>query len=337
MKPHAVGLPEHLARRSGVKAFLYICLIIISHALAMMYFEGFNAGDSLWLTLTSLTTVGYGDISATTGFGRLSTVLILYIGGIFVVGNMAGDFFDYRSLRREAMKNGNWSWTIMKDHIVIIGSKRDSEQHLERLVTECGKTEATAGREIVLISDTFDHGLPVGLQNLGVKYVKGRGSAPKMLEKAAISQAKFIIILAWEEEDACSDGYSFDVISRVREENTSVRIVAECVEDDNRDRLETAGATLVLRPVRAYPEMIIGCLIYPGSTTILENLFTAEGERITRTDGLENGLWVDIVAQYLKADKGTPIAYRDTTSGEIITAPPGTSQISANALFLLGG
>lgn len=334
---YEVELAERLARKSGLKSFSYICLIIIAHTFSMMYFEGFKAGDSLWLTLTSLTTVGYGDISASTGLGRLSTVLILYIGGIFVVGNMAGDFFDYRNLRREAMKNGNWSWTEMNNHIVIIGSKTDSEQHLKRLITECGKTPTTEDSEIVLISDSLDHGLPDSLQNLGVKYVKGRGNSPKMLGKAAITEAEFIIILAWEEGDPSSDGYCFDILSRVRETNTSAKIIAECVEDDNRNRLESAGATLVLRPVRAYPEMIIGGLINPGSTLILENLFTAEGERITRTDGIENGLWADIVSHHLKNDTGTAIAYRDSTSGQIITAPPGTSNISANALFLLGG
>jgi len=328
---------ERLARQSGVYTLAFIALIIAAHTLAMMHIEGFGFSDSIWLTLTSITTVGYGDVSAATPLGRLATVLIIYFGGIFVVAKSAGDFFDYRGLRREAMKYGNWSWSHMKNHIVVIGSKVDSELHLARLLQECERSEVTEGRQIVLISQSFDGGLPAVLQGFDIKYVKGRGGAPAALEQGAADKAAIVIILAWQEEDPSSDGNAFDVICRLRDVNATAKIVAECVDDNNRRRLEDAGATLVLRAVRAYPEMIIGGLLNPGSTTILENLFTAEGERIITADGVFTGLWADIVAQYVRDDGGTPIAYRDARSGDIVTAPRGGTEVSADALFLLGG
>ena len=331
------GYTERRTRQSAVNTLAFVTLIITAHTLAMMHLEGFGFSDSIWLTLTTITTVGYGDLSAATPLGRSATVLILYFGGIFIVAKMAGDFFDYRGLRREAMKDGNWSWSHMKNHIVVIGSKVDSELHLARLMQECERSEATAGREIVLISQSFDGGLPPVLQCFDIKYIRGRGGAPAALEQGAVEKAAIIIILAWNEEDASSDGNAFDVICRVREINTGAKIVAECVDDNNRQRLEEAGATLALRPVRAYPEMIIGGLLNPGSTTILENLFTAEGERIIKAEGAVTGLWADIVAQYVRDDTGTPIAYQDARSGKIVTAPQGSTDVSADALFLLGG
>ena len=327
---------ERLVRRSALQALAFVTLIVAAHTMAMMQFEGFGFSDSLWLTLTSITTVGYGDLSAATPLGRLATVGIIYFGGIFIVAKMAGDFFDYRGLRRDAMKDGNWSWSHMKNHIVVIGSEVDSELHLARLIQECERSEATAGRKIVLISQSFHAGLPAMLQGFDIRYVKGAGASPAALEQSAVEYAAIIIILASREEDPASDGNAFDVICRIRDLNGTARIVAECVDDDNRQRLEDAGATLALRPVRAYPEMIIGGLLNPGSTTILENLFTAEGERIVRLEGVVAGSWADIVAQYVRADSGTPIAYRDSRSGEIVTAPRGAREISADAVFVLG-
>jgi voltage-gated potassium channel len=338
--PRAIKQTEQLAKKSAIKSLFYIFLILTTHTFAMVQFEDFTIGDSLWLTLTSITTVGYGDISAATALGRLSTVVILYFGGIFVFAKMAGDFFDYRSLRREAIKNGNWSWSNMNDHIVIIGSKIDSTQHLVRLISECRREPETSAKEIVLISDKISKdqvgGLPIILQGFDIKYVKGHGNVPAVLEKAAIGNAAIVIILAWKDEEPFSDGHAFDVICRVRAQNSMTKIVAECVDDDNRERLENAGATLVMRPVRAYPEMIIGGLLNPGSTIILENLFTAEGERIVRSEKLLNGVWSDIVSDYLDSDSGTPIAYRDANTGEIVTAPSGATNITADAIFLLG-
>jgi voltage-gated potassium channel len=327
---------ERLARQSAIKTLAFIALIIITHTIAMMKFEGFSFSDSVWLTLTSVTTVGYGDLSAATPLGRLATVLLIYMGGIFIVAKMAGDFFDFRALRRDAMKSGNWSWSDMKNHIVLIGSKTDSEQHLARLLQECERSKATAGREIVLISQSFGGGLPNLLQGFDIKYVKGCGAEPAALEKGAVDQAAIVIILAWKEEDPTSDGKAFDVICRIRDANRDAEIVAECVDDNNRKRLEGAGATLVLRPIRAYPEMIIGGLLNPGSTTILENLFTAEGERIVRSEGAVSGLWAEIVALHVRGNTGTPIAYRDARTGKIVTAPRGAAEVSADAIFLLG-
>tara|TARA_E500000331_G_C17096261_1_gene643343 strand:+ start:182 stop:550 length:369 start_codon:yes stop_codon:yes gene_type:complete len=80
--------------------------------------------DGIWLTITSLTTVVYGDLSAARWKGQTATALIIYFGGIFVAGKFAGDFFDYRSARRAAMKLGDWNYPNLTHHIVVLGSER---------------------------------------------------------------------------------------------------------------------------------------------------------------------------------------------------------------------
>ena len=334
--PYATWQTEQRAVRAVFWASIYIFGIVIIHTFAMIKIEGLSLEDSLWLTLTTITTVGYGDISASTGLGRISTAVIVYLGGIFVLAKIAGDFFDYSSRRREAMKNGNWSWRKMRDHIIIIGSEVDSTPHLRRLISEFKREHSTTARGIVLVSESYVNGLPAALQGFDVRYVNGHGNLPGILEQAAVSKAFIVVMLAWREEEQLSDSLAFDVISRVRDVNSEAQIIAECVDDNNRKRLEKAGATLVLRPVRAYPEMIIGGLLNPGSTAILENLFTAEGERIATEERDQQGLWKDIVLEYLQANSGTPIAYRDADTGDIVTAPAGSKNISADAIFLLG-
>ena len=54
------------------------------HALAMVYFEGVLWGDAIWLTLTTVTTVGYGDFSALTPIGRSATAVLIYGFGIAI-------------------------------------------------------------------------------------------------------------------------------------------------------------------------------------------------------------------------------------------------------------
>ena len=79
------------------RASVYLAAIFVTHVIAMVGFEGMAVHDAVWLTLTTVTTVGYGDLFAATPLGRASTVVLLYVGGIFVLAKAAGDYFEYRS------------------------------------------------------------------------------------------------------------------------------------------------------------------------------------------------------------------------------------------------
>lgn len=323
--------------QEALAALFYLSLIIILHTAAMMTFEALSFRDSLWLTIVSITTVGYGDFSAQSDMGRWATTLFIFLGGIFVLGKIAGDFIDFRSNQREAKKAGHWSYNRMKNHIVIIGSKNDSEAHLLRLFAECERNPQTSGLEIVLITDSFGIDLPYALQQHGVKFVNGCGSDPTFLKQAGVQNADIVILLAWDENDNSSDGRAYDIVNRIREMKSAANLVVECVDNNNRSRLEASGASLVLRPIRAYPEMIIGGLLNPGTIPIFENLFTAANESIVMEEGIVTGTWAEVVIASVSADKGVPIAYRSRETGSTITAPTGSSKVDADALFILRG
>lgn len=314
-----------------------LCLAAISgaHAVAMVALEGMAGTDALWLTLTTVTTVGYGDLSASTLAGRAATVVLLYAGGIFVAAKLAGDYFDYRSAQKEAMKKGNWNWSDLGGHIVIIGPEQVSLDHMCRLVSELDSERTTAGRQKVLITPAYEQGLPPQLENLGIRFVHGTGGSPDLLGNAGVDSADFVIVLSWEEDDSDSDGRTFDTVHRIRECTERAVVLAECVSDDNRTRLRRAGANVVMRPVRAYPEMIVGAMVDAGLVEVLENLFTAAEEHLMALDAEASGTWADIVAEHVAADRGIPIAYRERGTGRVVTAPKASTRVEADALYLV--
>ena len=61
---------------------MWLTAIVCLHVVAMNQLEGLALHDALWLTLTTATTVGYGDLSPSTLWGRLATVILIYGGGI---------------------------------------------------------------------------------------------------------------------------------------------------------------------------------------------------------------------------------------------------------------
>ena len=62
--------------------FVLLACVVAIHSVAMVYFEDLDWWQAFWLTMTSASTTGYGDLSAATFWGQFATVLLIYGMGI---------------------------------------------------------------------------------------------------------------------------------------------------------------------------------------------------------------------------------------------------------------
>ncbi len=326
------GLKSHLA-----KSIVYLTCLLILHSVTMVLFERMTVADAAWLTLTTVTTVGYGDLSAKTEIGRIATILLLYFGGIFLLGKTAGDYFDYRADHRRRKRCGKWHWNMI-GHIVILNAPAHSaEQYFQRLLHQFRISRPFRHHPVQILSNDFQAGLPDSLiQQGGITHFVGSSHAIADLQAVNITKASIIIVLAHDEFEQQSDGRTFDILHRLGELQVQGTILAECVDDHNRRRLLNAGAHQVIRPIRAYPEMVVRALVAPGSETIIENFFTSKDDEYRQYSvNIDNLPWKEVVYRLLEKDFGTAIAYRDTDSGELVCHPASKETIRASELFLI--
>jgi voltage-gated potassium channel Kch len=78
--------------------------VIIIGVITMMYLEGWSAVDSLYFSVVSLTTVGYGDLTPTTVGGKLFVVGYLIVGiGIIAafINNLLKSYAARRILKKD--------------------------------------------------------------------------------------------------------------------------------------------------------------------------------------------------------------------------------------------
>ncbi len=303
----------------------------------MVHYEDLSLGDAIWLTLTTATTVGYGDISASTTEGRTATILLIYLGGIFILAKVVGDYFDYRLAVRDKKTKGHWSWD-MKHHIVILNSPSHSGgRYLQRLIKQFRASENYKDSEIYLLTRQFPKCLPDFITQLGnVVHYSGNPSNPQDLEAVCVAQARDVIVLTKDENDESSDGRTFDILHRLKDLNVNATVLAECVEDSNRQRLEDAGANIVIRPIRAYPEMIVRAFDTPGSERIIENMFNSENDEYRRYDvNINNMSWCDVVTRLITRDVGIAVAYIDRHSNELVYNPPAHIKPDIQALITI--
>lgn len=132
----------HIYANRFIGTALFFATIILLGTLGYMGIEGWSAGDSLYMTVITLTAVGYDEVHPLSPAGRIFTSFIL-AGGItglglwfafltsFIVELDLTHVFRHKRTLREIKK--------MKNHIIVCGAGRTGGQVVEEL-TMAGET-----------------------------------------------------------------------------------------------------------------------------------------------------------------------------------------------------
>lgn len=323
-------------RRRKIFILIGILSLLASfNVVGMMIFEGLSLADAIWLTTTTMTTVGYGDYAAQTPAGRLTTILLMYVVGIFLLAQIAGEWIDLRLDRKERMRKGLWSWN-MKNHILIINTPDvDGDRYLHVLVEQISQSKSLAGHPIQIFSSSYPDGLPNELVKLGVVLHQGAPEGRGHLSAVNVEEAAFVVVLAVDSTDYRSDSITLDILDRLKEYQLGGYLIAECVQDDNRSRLKKHGADAVIRPIRAYPELLVRAIAEPGSESILEDLFKHEGVHSRRYNvSVSKQPWGELAARLMLAGHGTALGYISREE-KIITNPPAAEEVEGDGVFIL--
>lgn len=318
--------------------FCLFALIILLHSAAMVLFEDLGWWQAFWLTMTSASTTGYGDISAATVWGQTATIVLIYGIGIALLAQIASDYIESRIQKKEMSIKGQLEWEHMKEHLLIINTpKYYTESYLTRLIQQISLTPDLEQVPIQFLTPHFPDGLPTELRRSGVVHYTADPINSDALLRSGAEKAKYIVILSPDSQDPISDSLVFDILHRLKELGVSAYIVAEAVNDDNRERFRNSGAQAVIRPVRAYPEILVRSLIAPGTEQILETLFHHEGGHTVRFNvGVQALTWSQVVVILIEAGIGTALGYENEL-GAIITNPNPHEKINASSLMVLVG
>jgi hypothetical protein len=93
-------------------------------ALAEPFYEFRYIGSSLWYTLISMTTVGYGNIVATTPYGRVSVVCAIIVGS-FLLSQQVGLLINLITLKDNEENTINQ----IEDHLIALKCVRATLQY----------------------------------------------------------------------------------------------------------------------------------------------------------------------------------------------------------------
>jgi voltage-gated potassium channel len=216
-------------------AFLSLFFLFIVGTMGFYFIEGWSFTESLYTTVTTLSTVGYGDFYPQTQTGRIFTIFLI----IFGVGTMLYTVVLFAETMVEArfrmlMGRGKLDKMIKKlnNHYIICG---------------CGRIGYLICRELAEEKIPFvviDNNPEViqKTEDEGFIYYKGDSTQDKTLIATGIKRAKGIVCVL------PSDAQNLYVILTAKELNPDIYILSRSEEDESEHRLLRAGADRVMSP-----------------------------------------------------------------------------------------
>lgn len=226
----------HLVNKDKIRvALVGLLIIIIVGTLGYHLIEGWNFLESLYTTIQTISTVGYGDYTPQTWEGKLFTTILIIFGvgtTLYTVGLLAEAMIEARLLFISGRGKQEKMIERMKNHYIICG---------------CGRIGHLICRE--LRADKIDFVViennPEVIQKIeeeGFVYYKGDATQDKSLMNAGIKRAKGIVCVL------PTDAENLYVILTAKEINPKIYVLSRSEEEESEHRLLRAGADRVMSP-----------------------------------------------------------------------------------------
>jgi voltage-gated potassium channel len=226
-------------------------------SLGFVWIEGWNFFDALYMTVTTLTTVGYGEIHPLNRIGRIYNMVLILAGmGVlfYIVGSLARAVIEGELQvalgKRKLIKHIK----RLKNHYIICGFGRIGEIIARQL----------KGRGLSLVVIDRNPEQISRLEEIGYYFITGDATRDEVLLEAGIERAKGLVAVV------ASDADNVYIVLTARSLNPNLFIVARGEEPGAEQKLIRAGANKVESPYHMGGQKMAHTILHPTVVTFME-------------------------------------------------------------------
>ena len=235
---------------------------------------GITFWDSVWWSMVTMTTVGYGDFFPKTFIGRFFVAYPCLIIGIGLIGYVLGVITE-TMLERFNQRHKGKAAMHFEDHLVIC--QCPSISRVLQLVAQFRAAHADPHRQAVVVSSSLNE-LPAELRENSINFLHGMHTSEEVLRRAGVPKAAGVIILANDANDEACDSQSFTAGTLVKlieeDEKRPIPLVIELSNRKNLRMMERVGANGIV-PAEGITDMLLMQeMLNPGLRSVFENLAT---------------------------------------------------------------
>jgi voltage-gated potassium channel len=290
--------------------------------------EGMSWLDGLYMTVVTITTVGYAEVKPLDTAGRWFTMGLIFTG----VGTA---YYGFAAVT-EAVVGGQLRAIVgkttmdrrirqLRNHLIVCGYGR-----FGRVVVEALRQQREQP-EIVLVE--IDPEKEAELERSGMFYVMGSALDEEVLDHAGIRAASDIVIAT------SSDPDNVFISLSARERNPSIRIYARAESEVGVRHLQLAGADRAISSYRYSAMRIAAAIARPAALDFLSIIFPGgKGVSIEEVRVLpHSSLIARTIAQVENEHMRLRIVALKRGAEEITIAPEPDTKFQADDLLIVVG
>ncbi|MGH9593876.1 MAG: potassium channel family protein [Bryobacteraceae bacterium] len=310
----------HLRRRLILIA-AGMALVLAGGTAGFVWIEGYPVFDAFYMTLTTVTTVGYGEIRSLSQAGRIFNSFLILFGVIIMllaIGAMTqtvielelNQFFGKRRIKGMIEK--------LEGHIILCGFGRVGRGAADEL--------RQAGVRFVVV-DNDEERVERAIHN-GMLAVLADASRDETLKEVGIDRATGLIATL------ASDADNLFVIMTAKTLNPNLQLSARVAEESSENKMRRAGADFVFAPYNTTGHRMAQALLKPHVLQFLD--FTTQ-----KNMGLEVGIEQVRVAERssyagrtlaemdIRRDTGVIVLAIRKSTGEMSFNPAAEAKVAA--------
>ena len=214
---------------------LVILAVHVVGTLGYVLIEGWSAWDAFYMTVITVTTVGYGEVHPMSQAGRAFTVFVLLTGvgaffsafTIFMASLAEGGFLERRERKRQARMLDN-----LNEHFILCGFGRMGEIIAREFVRQAVP---------FVVIERNPERMHLAMEQ-GLLAVEADASNEDVLKRVRIDRARGLIA------SVGTDAENVYAVLSARLLKPDLFIVGRAESDDSRLKLKRAGADRVISP-----------------------------------------------------------------------------------------
>lgn len=306
-----------------------LCAILAAGTLGYSFIEGWSTFDSLYMTVITLATIGFGEVHPLSPSGRVFTIIISMVGlGVVAYSFSSITAFIVEGELSETLRRRKMEDRIknLKNHYIICGAGFTGES----IIAELSKT----GRDFVVIE--FDENKAKLLQDRGLLVIHGDALRDDTLERADIMDARGLFCSLERDPDN-----AFVAIS-ARGLNPSLRIISEVHDGRVRDKLLRGGVDVCVSSTHIGGLRMASEMIRPTTVSFLDSMIRDRNSayRFEEVFVKKNSPIIGKPVSSVKSEKDDApliLAIKEPETARYHINPPGNYEISEGDILVMIG
>ncbi len=231
--------------------------ILLLGSLGYVWLEGWSFFDALYMTVTTLTTVGYGEVHPLSRLGKAYNMVLILAGmGVlfYIITSLAQVVVEGEIAAAMGKRKLLKSIKKLNGHYIICGFGRIGQTIARQL--------RQRGVPLVIIDNNPE--ILGELEQSNYYFIPGDATKEEVLQEAGIERAKGLVSVVR------SDAANVYITLTARSLNPGIFIVARGEEPGSQQKLLRAGADRVESPYEMGGRKMAFTILRPTVTTFME-------------------------------------------------------------------